>query len=147
MPSLVGNQVARGVSTAHDADVTTVDELSPDLVAMMVARIDAAVVGAADPYEVSARLKLTEDEKRGPLGAVAMAFDYMLGIHGGEFGAIFETSDGYRYPPDLKDVPPEIWNWWLAAGRQVSAPLARARLNDLCFTEAGATEASCTGGR
>ena len=31
-------------------------------------------------------------------------------------------SDGYRYPPDLKDVPPEIWNLWLGAGRQVSAP-------------------------
>jgi hypothetical protein len=45
-----------------------------------------------------------------------------------------QWSDGYRYPPDLKDVPSDVWNWWLAAARQVSTPLARARLNDLCFT-------------
>lgn len=115
-------------------DVTTADELSPDLVAMVATRIDAAVAGAANSHEVSARLNLTEDEKRGHLGAIAMAFDYLLGVHGGEFGAMFERSDGYRYPPDLKDVPPEIWNLWLAACQQVSAPLARARLNDLCFT-------------
>jgi hypothetical protein len=115
-------------------NVATMDELSPDLVAMVAARIDAAVVEAAGPYEVSVRLGLSEDEKRGPLGAVAMAFDYMLGSHGDEFGAIFERSDGHRYPPDLKDIPPETWNWWLALARQVSAPLARARLNDLCFT-------------
>ena len=47
---------------------------------------------------------------------------------------MWEGSDGYRYPPDLKDVPSEIWNLWLAASGQVSAPLARARLSDLCFT-------------
>lgn len=50
-------------------NVTTEDERSPDLVAMVAARIDAAVVKAAGPFEVSACLKLSEDEKRGPLGS------------------------------------------------------------------------------
>ena len=104
------NQLARGAFTTHDANVTTVDELSPDLVAMVAARIDAALVEAAGPYEVSACLKLSEAEKRGPMGAVAMAFAYMLGSHGDEFGPIFETSDGHRYPPDLKDIPPGTWS-------------------------------------
>ena len=63
-----------------------------------------------------------------------MAFDCMLSNHGDEFGPMLEMSDGHRYPPDLRGIPPETWNWWLAAARQVSAPLARARLNDLCFT-------------
>ena len=44
-----------------------------------------------------------------------MAFDYVLGNHGDDFGPIFETSDGRRHPPDLKDIPSETWNWWLAA--------------------------------
>lgn len=114
--------------------VTIVGECSPDVVAMVAARIDAAVAGVAASEEVSARLQLTEEEKGGPLGAVAMAFEYSLGIHNREFGAMFEMSDGFRYPPDLKDVPPEVWGVWLAASQQVSAPLASARLNDLCFT-------------
>jgi len=115
-------------------NVTTADELSAESVAMVAARIDAAVAGAADVHQVSARLKLTDDEKAGALGAVAKAFDYSLGIHDGEFGAMFVMTDGFRYPPDLKDVPPETWNVWLAVGQQVSEPQARARLNDLCFT-------------
>ncbi len=114
-------------------NVTTVGEPSPNLVTAVAARIDAAVCEASGLYEVSALLKLTEEEKSGPLGAVTMAFDYMLGTHGDEFGAMREWPDGRRYPPGLKDVPPEIWNWWAAAGGQVSVPLARARLYDLCF--------------
>lgn len=39
-----------------------------------------------------------------------MAFDYPLGLHSGEFGAMSQWSDGYRYPPDLKDVPSDVWN-------------------------------------
>lgn len=116
-------------------DVTTADELDPDLVVTLAARIDAAASEAADPHEVSVRLGLTEDEKRGPLGSVAMAFDYLLGIHGGAgFGPMIEMNGGRRYPPDLKSVPPEVRGLWLATSQQVSAPLARARLHDLCFT-------------
>jgi hypothetical protein len=37
-----------------------------------------------------------------------MAFGYPLGIHDDRFGAMFVMNGGYRYPPDLKDVPPEI---------------------------------------
>ena len=115
-------------------NVTTADEVSPESVTVVAARIDGAAGRAADVHEVSARLKLTEDEKAGALGAAAMAFDYPLGIHDGEFRAMFVMTNGSRYPPDLKDIPPQIWNVWLAVGQQVSEPLARARLNDLCFT-------------
>jgi hypothetical protein len=132
--AIVVIRLLSGLSQPMMRNVTTVGEPSPDLVAMVAARIDAAVSEAAGLYEVSALLKLTEDEKSGPLGAVAMAFDYILGIHGDEFAATIEWSDGHRYPPTLKDVPSEIWNWWIAAGWQVSVPLARARLCDLCFT-------------
>jgi hypothetical protein len=60
-------------------DVTTADEPAPDLVASVAARIDAAASEAADPHDMNVRLGLTEEEKRGPLGAVAMAFDYLAG--------------------------------------------------------------------
>jgi hypothetical protein len=100
-----GNSVVRGAFTGQMRDMAIVDELSPDLVATVAARIDAAVFEAAGLYEVSVLLKLTDDEKSGPLGAVAMAFDYMLDTHGDEFGALKEWSDGRRYPPGLKDVP------------------------------------------
>jgi hypothetical protein len=84
---------------------------------------------------MNVRLGLTEEEKRGPLGAVAMAFDYLLGIDGDAgFGPMVEMSGGRQYPPDLKDVPPEVRALWLATSQHVSAPLARARLHDLCFT-------------
>ena len=53
-----------GLSQPMMRNVTTVDELSPDLVAMAASRIDAAVFEAAGPYEVPARLKLSDDEKR-----------------------------------------------------------------------------------
>ncbi|MGD0705469.1 MAG: hypothetical protein ABSA02_37000 [Trebonia sp.] len=110
------------------------DPVSPDLLAKIVAQIDGACAELLDPHEISVRIVFTEEDKQGPLGAVAMAFDYPLGLHSGEFGAMSQWSDGYRYPPDLKDVPSNVWNWWLAAARQVSTPLARARLKDLCFT-------------
>jgi hypothetical protein len=79
-------------------------------------------------------MNLTQEEKSGSLGMVSMAFDYPRGTHGEDFGAAFERSDGYRYPPELKDLPPEVWDLWLKIGGQVTVPLARARLNDLCFT-------------
>ncbi len=114
--------------------VMTGAELSAVLVATVAARIDDAVAEVPDAYKVSARLALTEDEKRSPLGSAAMAFDYLLDGHDGQFGAIIERSDGVRYPPALEKITPEVSNVWLAVSQTVSTPLARARLNDLCFT-------------
>jgi hypothetical protein len=44
--------------------VTTVDEFSVDLIAVLAGRIDAAAAGVTDPHEVSAQLKLTEEGKK-----------------------------------------------------------------------------------
>jgi hypothetical protein len=128
------NHLRTGLLRAIMRNMALPDPVSPDLLAKVVAQIDVAVADLVDPHEMSVRITLTDEDKQGPLGAVAMAFDYPLGLHNGEFGAMSQWSNGYRYPPDLKDVPPDVWNWWLAAAQQVTTPLARARLNDLCFT-------------
>lgn len=120
-----------------DDAVTESADVDPAIVAELAALLDAAAAEAVDPHEVPERLRLTEDDKKGPLGAVAMAFQYSAGYRGKEdsafFGSMLEMTTGHRYPPALKDVSPETAALWAAVGEHVVAPLARARLNDLCF--------------
>jgi hypothetical protein len=113
-------------------------DLEPELLAEFVARIDAAAAGAVDANDVAMRLALTEDEKKGSLGAIAMAFQYMPNDRRDDtqsdyFGSMFTMTDGYRYPPALADILAETVALWAAVGERASSPIARARLNDLCF--------------
>jgi hypothetical protein len=54
---------------------------------------------------------------------------------GSFFGPMMEFGD-QRYPPAFGALPVEMAASWQSAADCVSAPLAAARLNDLCF-EAG----------
>lgn len=100
------------------------------------ARIEAAATDAIELYQLVGNLQLDAAERDGVLGRVAAAFDYherFPGQAGDDyFGPMYEL-DGRRYPPPLADVPPDVSELWIAAADQIQAPIARARLNDLCF--------------
>ncbi|HEY7143955.1 MAG TPA: hypothetical protein VH637_06880 [Streptosporangiaceae bacterium] len=100
--------------------------------------MDDAAVEAVDPLDLPDRLGLSEEDKGGPLGNVAMAFHYMTGEKKkgstpGYFGPVVERSNGTKFPPPIKDLPAETGALWEAVGTQATKPLVRARLNDLCF--------------
>ena len=100
----------------------------------LAARIDAACNGARHGLDVEANLALTDEERQGALGFVAMAFLYMEGHSGATFfGPQVELADGTQLPPPLDSVAEEGAILLQALADRVSAAIARARLNDLCF--------------
>jgi hypothetical protein len=120
--------------------VTTDDEngISPEL----LGRLEAAAAGASDEHSIAEQLKVTDEARRFAPGHLQAAFEYAeappgpvpVGV-GSFFGPMMEFDD-QRYPPALEALPDEIAATWQAADNLVTAPLAAARLNDLCF-EAG----------
>jgi len=105
-------------------------------------RLEAAATGAVDDHSIAERLKVTDDERRTAPGHLQAAFEYAEAPPGPEsvavgsfFGPMMEFGD-QRYPPALEALPEEMAGTWQAAANLVTAPLAAARLNDLCF-EAG----------
>lgn len=104
----------------------------PGLVAELAARVDAAAAQGHTPFDVLTALRLTDDELAGPLGRVRMAFEYSEGFGGGAGSRYFgHMLDGY--PPPMREVAVQDRTLWLAVADRVASPLARARLNDLCF--------------
>jgi hypothetical protein len=106
-----------------------------------LARIDQAAAGSLDTYFITTRLALTDEEKAGPLGTLASAFDYHEPMGPGSdrvgtyFGPMVENGEE-RYPPPLDEVSARAASIWQHAADNLRAPAAKARLNDLCF-EAG----------
>jgi hypothetical protein len=105
----------------------------------LVARIDAASEGMVRAIEVHDRLSVTADENETPAAAAAAAFMYAEPAgrrdnHG--LKEFFRPMGGYGdivNPPHIRDMPAWVTETWeLCAGR-VTAPMARARLHDLCF--------------
>lgn len=84
-------------------------------------------------------LRLTKEERAGPLGKLAAAFEYAESFPGEETGGVgtffkpMMELDGRRYPPELHEVTDEVASLWQVASDRIAAPLPRARLNDLCF--------------
>jgi hypothetical protein len=108
----------------------------------LLGRLEAAAAGAGDEHSIAERLKVTDEERRFAPGHLQAAFEYAEAPPGPEpvgvgsfFGPMMEFGD-QRYPPALEALPEEIAATWQAAANLVTAPLAAARLNDLCF-EAG----------
>jgi hypothetical protein len=108
----------------------------------LIARVDAAAVGAADAHSIAERLRVTEAERGSAPGHLQAAFEYAeaspgpdpVGV-GSYFGPMMEIGDR-RCPPALDALPDDMAAVWQEAAAVVTAPLAVARLNDLCF-EAG----------
>jgi hypothetical protein len=99
--------------------------------------LDAAATGVKDTYGLVARIDLTDDERKGPISALVMAFQYGQARDSkpGEayFTKLLGYEDGSVYPPELAAVPAEVADLWDRASAVASAPLTRARLHDLCF--------------
>jgi hypothetical protein len=112
--------------------------ISPEL----LERLEAAAAGASDCHSIAERLKVTDEERPSAPGHLQAAFEYAeaaprpepVGV-GSFFGPMMEFGD-QRYPPALEALTKEMAATWQAAANLVTAPLAAARLNDLCF-EAG----------
>jgi hypothetical protein len=112
---------------------------TPDELAELVRRIDAASKDAVRAIDVHERLAVTMEESGTPAAVVDAAFLYIekgnrreKGKVGDFFGPIGQVGDIVN-PPLIKDMP--VWTkatWELCAER-VAAPVARARLHDLCF--------------
>jgi hypothetical protein len=108
----------------------------------LLGRLEAAAAGASDDHAIAEGLKVTDEERRSAPGHLQAAFEYAeapprpepVGV-GSFFGPMMEFGD-QRYPPALEALPEEMAATWQATADLVSAPLAAARLNDLCF-EAG----------
>ena len=102
----------------------------------VLARIEAAAADVVELYQLVTRLELTAEEREDIIGVIAAAFDYheseTAGSGGEYFGPMYELG-GRRYPALLNEVPREVAEVWAAAADQLVAPIARARLNDLCF--------------
>ena len=117
------------------------DNQNVEIAADVVSRIEAAAAGVIDLHYLVRNLGLIEEERNGVLGQLSAAFDYHEPFSGEAaagadyFGPLYEI-DGGRYPPELSAVPDDVVRIWVAAADAVEAPIAHARLNDLCF-EAG----------
>lgn len=102
----------------------------------VLARIEAAAADVVELYQLVTRLELTAEEREEIIGVIAAAFDYheneTAGSGGEYFGPMYELG-GRHYPALPNEVPPEVAEVWAAAADQLVAPIARARLNDLCF--------------
>lgn len=103
----------------------------------LVERLDAASDGVKDTYGLVARIDLTDEDRRGPMGALLMAFQYGQARHSkpGEayFTKLLGYEDGSQYPPELSAVSDEVAALWDRASAIASSSLTKARLHDLCF--------------
>lgn len=109
----------------------------PDIPEDVVDRINAAAADVIQLHELVAQLALSADEREAVLGQLAAVFEYHEPFAGGQgdadrFRPMFEM-EGRRYPPLLSEVPAEVAALWLAAADAIQTPIARARLNDVCF--------------
>lgn len=108
----------------------------------LLERLDAAASGASDFHSIASRLRVTDEERPFAPGHLQAAFEYAEAPPGpepigvGSFFLPMMQFDGKRYPPSLETLPDDFASTWQAAADTAKAPLAAARLNDLCF-EAG----------
>jgi hypothetical protein len=108
----------------------------------LLERLEVAASGAHDFHAIASGLRVTDEERPFAPGHLQAAFEYAEAPPGPEsigVGLFFLPMmefDGRRYPPGLEALPDDFASTWQAAADAAKAPLAAARLNDLCF-EAG----------
>jgi hypothetical protein len=111
------------------------DQVSVEELAALVARVDAAGSEALTSMELASAFVLADEERgRGAPAFVRAAFDYheSLSQASGFFVPMME-GDGFSYPPRLDTITSDDCAVWGAVADAVRSPVARARLNDLCF--------------
>jgi hypothetical protein len=112
-----------------------VEQMSAEEFAALVTRVDAAGSEALTSMELATAFVLAEEERgRGATALVRAAFDYheSLSQPSGFFVPMME-GDGFCYPPRLDAITDEDCEVWGSVAGVVRSPVARARLNDLCF--------------
>jgi hypothetical protein len=112
-----------------------VDQLSAEDTAAIAARVDASGAGAFTAMELARALVLDEEERgrESAPGLVRAAFDYHESLAHESFFEPMMEGEGFCYPPRLDSITDEECEVWGAVADAVSSPIARARLNDLCF--------------
>jgi hypothetical protein len=109
---------------------------SGEKITALALRVDAAASAADTALDFAHALVLTDEERSGPAGLVRDAFHYGESSRRSEGGGFFVPmmeGDGFCYPPHVREVPAEVGRIWGEVADQVTAPIARARLSDLCF--------------
>jgi hypothetical protein len=111
------------------------DEIDAEDLAALVARVDAAGSEALTSMELATAFVLADEERgHGAPALVRAAFDYHESLsHAAGFFVPMMEGDGFCYPPRLEAITDEDCEVWRAVADAVSSPVARARLNDLCF--------------
>jgi hypothetical protein len=105
----------------------------------LVTRTDAAAEDMVTAIDVHERLGVTAEENETPAAAVAAAFLYCEPFgrrddHGlKEFFRPMSEFGDLINPPHIKDMPAWATDIWQLCADRVIAPMARARLHDLCF--------------
>jgi hypothetical protein len=102
----------------------------------LVRRIDTASEGAVRFLDVHQRLGVGPEETETPAAAAAAAFLYIENLvpASGDsyFGPITRLGD-LANPPSISKMPDWVLVTWERCADRVAAPVARARLHDLCF--------------
>lgn len=103
----------------------------------LIARVDHAAEGAGSAVEVWDRLSLQPGEEGSSSALVGMAFlyDERSNRHtdSGAFFGPLSSVDGNEHPPPLASLAQATLDLWSECAARVQNPIARARLNDLCF--------------
>lgn len=103
----------------------------------LVARVDRAADGAGSAVEVWDRLLLQPGEEGSALALVGMAFlyDERSNRHAdsGAFFGPLSSIDGNEHPPSFSSLEQATLELWAECAARVQSPIARARLNDICF--------------
>jgi hypothetical protein len=105
-------------------------------IAALALRVDFAGSAAHTAWDLAEALALTDEERNGPAGIVRAAFHYHESYPRSQRQGFFVPmmeGEGFCYPPHIIDVPADDGLVLGAVADQVTSPIARARLNDLCF--------------
>ena len=101
----------------------------------LVARVNAASVGALDTFEVQKRLGAGDDDRTSPPAAIDMALTYYEKRDGrglDYFGPMFESED-HTYPARPAEMPPDVTDVWETVANGATEAIVKSRLHDLCF--------------
>jgi hypothetical protein len=105
-------------------------------IAALAHRVDSAASAAHTAHDLAEAFALADEERSGPAGLVRAAFHYHESYPRSDQKGFFVPmmeGDDFCYPPHIKDVLADDGLLWGAVADEVTAPIARARLNDLCF--------------
>lgn len=101
----------------------------------LVARVNAASIGALDTHEVQKRLGAGDDDRTSPLVAIDMTLTYYEKHDGrglDHFAPMFQSED-HTYPALPAEMPTDVTDVWETVANGATEAIMKSRLHDLCF--------------